>query len=367
MLQSPPSSIPIAAPDLGPEEEAAVLRVLRSGHLAQGPEVDALEGEFAAAAGLERVIAVSSGTAALHAALSVAGAAGGDEVLVPAFTFAATANAVIAVGARPVFVDIGDDFLIDLDDAAAKLTERTVAIMPVHLFGLMADMGAVQAFAEHRGLAIVEDAAQAHLAYRGGRPAGGTGIGAFSLYATKNMMSGEGGLVATSAPELDRKVRLFRNHGMASRYEHVEWGLNFRMSDVLAAIAREQLRKLPAATARRQGIARRLSSELPAVFRRPQVPEDAVHVFHQYTVRLPAEVRDRAVNEFRTRGVGVDVYYPTPANLQPSFAARGAAKDCPHALQASREVLSIPVHPKVGDDDVGRILMVAGEIAEVIS
>lgn len=218
--------IPIAVPDIGAEEEEAVLRVLRSGHLAQGPEVAQLEEEFAEACGVGHSVAVANGTAALHAALWVAGLRAGDEVLVPAFTFAATANAVVAVGATPVLVDVGPDLLIDLAQAEEKITARTRAIMPVHLYGLMADMNDVGSLADSHGLVVIEDAAQAHLARRGGITAGSTGMAAFSLYATKNMMSGEGGLVTTPDEDMAESLRRFRNHGMDVRYHHIEWGLN---------------------------------------------------------------------------------------------------------------------------------------------
>lgn len=354
--------IPIAAPEIGPDEEAAVLRVLRSGRLAQGPEVAAFEEEFAQASGLSSAVAVSNGTTALQVALHVAGVQPGDEVLVPAFTFAASANAVIAVGATPVFVDIDEHFLMDLDDAGSKTGPRTTAVMPVHLYGLMADMNAVADFAGRRGLAIVEDAAQAHLARRGGKPAGSTGIGAFSLYATKNMMSGEGGVVSVSTDDQAERARRVRNHGMVTRYEHVEWGTNYRLTELQAAIAREQLRKLPAWTEQRRRQAATLTAGLPDLFVVPQVPADAEHVFHQYTVRVPAGIRDDVLSAFRADGIGADVYYPTPVNRQPAFA--GHPDDCPQAARAASEVISLPIHPQVGDAGVERMLDVAHRIAK---
>lgn len=361
MSSKPPDFIPIAAPDIDEDEEKAVLRVLRSGRLAQGPEVAALEEEFAQAQGSVFAIAVASGTAALHVALHVSGIGPGDEVLVPTFTFAASANAVLAVGARPVFVDIGNDFLLDLEDAESKLTGLTKGIMPVDLYGLMPDMDRMRAFASDHGLALIEDAAQAHLARRGSWRSGTAGIGAFSLYATKNMMSGEGGIVTMSDEQTARDAALFRNHGMETRYRHVSWGLNYRLSDLAAAIGRVQLEKLPNATARRRSIAGRFDAELPSFFTRAHVPADAYHVYHQYTVRVPAGVRDDTVDQFHSRGIGVDVYYPTPVHLQPSFG--GADGQCPTAEQFSREVLSLPVHPKVTDDQVGRIIAAATAIA----
>lgn len=357
--------IPIAAPDIGAEEEAAVLRVLRSGRLAQGPEVAALEEEFARACGVGHVVAVANGTAALHAALHVLGIGPGHEVLIPAFTFAATANAVLAVGATPVFVDIDRDFLIDLADAEAKLTARTAAIMPVHLYGLMVDMSAVATFAGRHGLAVVEDAAQAHLAERGGIHPGERGVAAFSLYATKNMMSGEGGLVATNDDRVAEQLRLFRNHGMPERYRHTQWGLNLRLSDLHAAIGRAQLAKLPKATERRIQNASAFNEGLPEVFAIPTVPEGAKHVFHQYTVRVPASVRDLAVERFHAAGIGVDIYYPTPLTTQPAFAKWSVP--CPAAASTAQEVLSLPVHPQVDQAALDRIIDTAHRIVEEVS
>lgn len=362
MLADASDFIPIASPDIGAEEEDAVLRVLRSGMLAQGREVEALEQEFARAVGVEHGIAVSNGTAALQVALQIAGIGHGDEVLVPSFTFAATANAVLAVGAEPVFVDIDDEYLIDLDDAAAKVTSRTRAIMPVHLYGLMVDMTRTNELADHHDLVIVEDAAQAHLATRDGISAGATGIGAFSLYATKNMTTGEGGMVTTDDPALAESARLFRNHGMPVRYEHVEWGLNMRMTDLQAAIGRSQLRKLEEATETRISQAASLTEGLPATFRTPLVPGGARHVFHQFTVAVNPEVRDEVVTKFREMGIGVDIYYPTPLHRQPAFASFRRDGDCPASERVSRMVISLPIHPRVGDHGVARILDAANRI-----
>ncbi len=363
MHTNPPDLIPIAAPDIGPDEEAAVLRVLRSGRLAQGPEVAALEAEFAEAIGAREAIAVANGTAALQVALHVSGIGPGDEVLVPAFTFAATANSVLAVGAEPVFVDIDGDYLLDLADAETKVTERTAAIMPVHLYGLMVDMAAVEVFARRHELVIVEDAAQAHLATRDGRAAGTTGVGAFSLYATKNMTSGEGGLVTTNDSQAAEQARLFRNHGMSERYWHVSWGLNLRMTEFQAAIARVQLDKLPRATEVRIRQAQELIDGLPSLFAVPRVPDRARHVFHQFTVSVETTLRDRLVTSFRDRGIGADVYYPVALPQQQAFIGYRPTPGCPRAERAARSVLSLPVHPGVGDEGVGRILAAAHHLA----
>jgi perosamine synthetase len=308
-------------------------------------------------------IAVSNGTTALQAALWASGVGEGDEVLVPAFTFAASANAVIAVGATPVFVDVGQDLLIDLDDALRRLTDKTKAVMAVHLDGLMADMEAVSFMAGNRDLVVIEDAAQAHLARRNGRLAGSVGVGAFSFYATKNMTCGEGGMITTHDDTVASSARKLRNHGMVNRYEHEEWGLNLRLTELAAAIARVQLGKLKAGNARRRENASYYDQNLSDAYQRIPVPGGAHHVYHQYVVRVDADRRDTWLQALQSRGVGADVYYPTPVNRQPAFEHLGQSDGCPNALAASREVLALPVHPLVGHTDRRRVVEVANEIA----
>ncbi len=357
--------IPIATPSLGEDEEKAVIRVLRSGRLAQGPEVADLEAEFATASGVEHAVAVANATLGLYAALLAAGIEPGDEVLVPAFTFAASAGAVVAVGARPVFVDIGDDFLLDVEDAASRITPRTTAVVPVHLYVLMADMGAVAALAHRHGLAVVEDAAQAHLARRDGIAAGATGIGVFSLYATKNMTSGEGGMVTTSDDSIARKLRLIRDHGMTERYRHETFGLNLRMSELEAAIARVQLSKLSGWTGLRRGTAARFDAELPLAWERPLSPAGADHVYHQYTVQVDPSRRDKTVGALRDRGVGAEIYYPSTVPSQPAYRAFRGSDPYPQAERAAAAVLSLPIHPRVDDEAAGRIVAAAHEIEDL--
>ena len=357
--------IPIAAPSIGEDEEAAVLRVLRSGRLAQGPEVAALESEFATASGVDHAVAVTNATLGIYAALLAAGVEPGDEVLVPAFTFAASAGAVLATGASPVFVDIDDDYLLDLADAAARVTPQTAAIIPVHLYGLMADMGAVGTFAAAHGLAIVEDAAQAHLARRGGISAGATGIGVFSLYATKNMTSGEGGIVTTNDASIADRLRLLRNHGMPERYQHDTFGLNLRMGELEAAIARVQLAKLAVWTEMRRSTAHHFDRELPASWSRQPGPADAEHVYHQYTVRVGPDTRDKTVEALRDRGVGAEVYYPSTVPSQPAYRAHRGQDPYPMAELAAAGVLSLPVHPAVDQAAAARIVTAIHEIEDL--
>lgn len=367
MTETTPDPIAIAAPEITEAEEQAVLRVLRSGRLAQGPEVAAFEKSFGDIQRAPHVVATSNGTTAIHTALHILGVGAGDEVLVPAFTFAASGNAVIATGATPVFVDIADHWLIDLDDAAAKMTDRTKAIMPVHLYGLMVDMGAAQAFADSHGISIVEDAAQAHLARRDGRWAGTTGVGAFSFYATKNAMTGEGGVVTTTSEDLADAARRFRNHGMTSRYTHVEWGLNLRMTELQAAIGVEQLKRLEQWTDRRRANASFFDASLPELFESPTVPDGAYHVYHQYTVTVPPGLRDGLLEGLRDRGIGADVYYPTPVPLQPAFGGPEASDRFPNAVAASKTIINLPVHPQLSDSDLDRIVTAATEATHLFS
>ena len=306
--------IAVAKPIIGDEERAAVDAVLASGMLAQGREVAAFETEFAEQLTPgRRVVAVNSGTSALHLGLLAAGIGAGDEVIVPSFTFAATANSVAITGATPVFADIEPDyFCLDPAAAEAAVTERTKAIMPVHLYGHPFAADAFEAIAERHGLAIFEDAAQAHGASLGGRPVGTFGtFAAFSLYPTKNMTSGEGGMVACADDDIARLVRLLRNQGMETQYANEVVGLNNRMTDIHAAIGRAQLKKLAGWTATRQANAAFLTEHLPAEIT-PAVAEGATHVYHQYTIRVP-EDRDRVVEALRgEHQVGCGVYYPIP-------------------------------------------------------
>jgi perosamine synthetase len=343
--------IPIARPYIGAEERAAVDRVLSSGMIAQGPEVEAFEREFSAVVDGRHCVAVNSGTSALHLALVAMGIGAGDEVLVPSFSFAASANAIRLAGATPVFVDIEPEtFTIDPAAADAVVTPRTVAIMPVHLYGHPARMDEIGALADRHQLAIIEDAAQAHLAALGGRPVGSFGETAcFSFYPTKNMTTGEGGMVVTPSEDTARQLRLLRNQGMERRYANEIVGFNVRMTDIAAAIGRVQLGRLPDWTAARQRNAARLGELLRSVVT-PSTAAGAVHVYHQYTIR--STDRDRLQQHLADRGVGTGVYYPVPIHELPSFALE---LDLPETRRAADEVLSLPVHPALSDEDVTTI------------
>ncbi len=347
--------IRIAQPMIGDEERAAVDGVLRSGALAQGPEVAAFEAEFGSWVEERHCVALSSGTAALHLSLLALGIGPGDEVIVPSFTFAATANVVVLVGAVPVFADIRPDtFCIDPDHVAALVTSRTSAIMPVHLYGHPAAMPELRALASARGLALIEDAAQAHAASLDGTPAGAWGdAAAFSFYPTKNMTTGEGGMAVFASAEAAHRARLLRNQGMERQYENEVAGYNLRMTDFAAAMGRVQLSRLPALTAARRGNAHRLAEGLRGAVVVPTEAAGAVHVFHQFTVRTAD--RDALAQRLDAAGIQARVYYPTPVHRLPAY---DLVLDLPETERAVVEVLSLPVGPHLGADEVERIIEV---------
>jgi perosamine synthetase len=354
--------IPIARPQMGPEERDRVWEAMASGSLAQGPRVRELEEAFAAFIGVGHAVATSSGTTALHLALLGYDIGAGDEVITVPFTFIASANSILYTGARPVFVDIHEDtFTLDTDLIEAAITPRTKAIMPVSLYGLPAPMTAIAEIADRHGLAVVEDAAQAHGAAIGDRKCGSWGIGAFSFYPTKNMTTGEGGMLTTDDAELAERVRLLREHGMKVRYHHDMVGYNFRMTDIAAAIGLAQLPKLPQYNDRRRAIAARYDAELRGVIT-PSVPPGVTHVFHQYTIRV-AE-RDGFADRLKERGVGSAIYYPIPVHRQKPFLALGYGDETyPVTERLTEQVLSIPVHPSLSDDEVATVIGAVNETA----
>ena len=363
--------IPAARPLIGAEERAAVDAVLAGGMVVQGPQVAAFEEEFSAqVVGGAHCVAVNSGTSAQHLAALAAGA-GADrsaEVIVPSFTFAATANSVAITGARPVFADI-DPVTFNLDPASveAAVTERTIAIEVVHLYGLPANMPEILDIARRYGLAVWEDCAQAHAAAIDDKPVGAFGAwGSFSFYPTKNMTSLEGGMVATADAGLARRVRLLRNQGMERQYANEVVGLNNRMTDVAAAVGRVQLTRLAGWTAPRRANAAALDAGLadaPGVVT-PHVPHGYTHVYHQYTIRLEgasAAERDEVAKVLREQWqVGTGVYYPIPNHRLPSLAPYAPGVDLPGTERAARECLSLPVHPSLSEADLERIVRAVG-------
>jgi dTDP-4-amino-4,6-dideoxygalactose transaminase len=357
--------IPIARPQMGEEEKAGVWEAMAAGSLAQGPRVREFEEVFATFVGVGHAVAASSGTTALHLALLGHDIAEGDEVITVPFTFIASANSILYTGARPVFVDVvEDDFTIDPALVEAAITPRTRAIMPVSLYGQPADMPALASIAERHGLALVEDAAQAHGAAIGDRRSGSWGIGTFSFYPTKNMTTGEGGMVTTDDAELADRIRLLREHGMKVRYHHEVVGYNFRMTDLAAAIGLAQLPKLTEFNARRRAIAARYDAELHGVVT-PAVRPGVTHVYHQYTIRV--RERDAFAERLKERGVGSAIYYPIPVHRQKPFVALGFGTErYPVTERLTEQVLSIPVHPSLTDDEVATVIGAVNEVAAAL-
>lgn len=357
--------IPIAKPMIGEEEKQAVLEVLDSGMIAQGERVKTFEEAFAAMCGVKDAVATSSGTTALHTALLAHGITVGDEVITSPFTFIASANSILFVGAKPVFVDIDpQSFNIDPTLIEAGITAKTKAIMPVHLFGLGSDMGRIMAIAERHKLVVIEDACQSHGATFNGRKVGAFGTGAFSLYPTKNITSAEGGMVTTDDSALADKARAIRQHGMRRRYYHDELGYNFRMTDIHAAIGLAQLAKLSDFNCKRKANAAFLSSQLKGVIT-PATPERDEHVFHQYTVRVPDGKRDALARHLSENGIGYGIYYPVPIHQQTYYKqVLGYDQSLPEAERAAEEVLSLPVHPGLSKRDLNTIVDVVNAFAE---
>jgi perosamine synthetase len=354
--------IPISKPYIGEEEKRAVMEVLESGMLVQGPRVAQLEERFAALCGTKHAIATSSGTTALHMAILAHGIGAGDEVITTPFTFIASANSIVYAGATPVFVDIDPEtFNINPDLIEAAITPRTKAIMPVHLYGYPCDMGPILAIAERHGLAVIEDAAQAVAADYHGRMVGSFGTACFSLYATKNIQSGEGGVITTNDDAIADACRLLRAHGSRRRYYHESLGYNFRLSDLHAAIGLAQMDRVEAFTAQRRANAEMLNATITSV-RTPKVKPGYGHVWHQYTIRVgdgardEGAARDSAVQQLTAAGIGTGIFYPIPANRQQHLMEMGlGGQPMPVAEQISREVISLPVHPALSQADLQAI------------
>jgi len=349
--------IHISKPFIGQEEKEAVMSVLDSGMLAQGKRAAELEQRFAELCGTRHAIATSSGTTALHLALLAHNIGPGDEVITTPFTFIASPNSILYAGARPVFADIEEaTFNIDPSKIEQAITPRTKALMPVHLYGQMCDMDALKEIAERLDLILIEDAAQAVGATYKGRAAGSFGTGVFSLYATKNVMSAEGGMITTDDDDVAEACRLLRNHGMKVRYHYEMLGYNFRISDLHAAIGLAQMDRLPEFTRRRQENARFLSERLCKVDT-PAIALDRNHVWHQYTVRLREGVnRDAAVQQLANSGVGTGVFYPIPAHQHDYMRHVVGDLHFPVTEKAAQCVLSLPVHPQLSQADLEKIV-----------
>jgi perosamine synthetase len=356
--------IPVSKVELGKEVEESVLRVLRSGHIAQGPVVADLEQAFADVAGTRHAMAVTSGTTALVAALQALHLREGDEVLTSPFTFAATLNAIIEAGAVARFVDITGDYTIDVAAVDASMTDRTRVILPVHLYGLPARMDAIVRIARDHGAVIVEDAAQAVGARVGDRGVGSYGFGCFSLYATKNVTTGEGGVITTDDDAVAERIRILRNQGMRARYEYVVPGHNYRMTDLQAAVGIPQMARLDEIIAARRHNAAVLREGLEGIEGLDLPPgddESRFHVYHQFTVRVRPAARldrDALVRTLAEAGVGTGIYYPRVVYDYDCYRGHPLvqATPTPEAAAAAAEVLSLPVHPHLTLADVERIV-----------
>jgi dTDP-4-amino-4,6-dideoxygalactose transaminase len=341
-----------------PEIDAAIAGVLESSQFVLGPEVTAFEAEFAAYGGVKHAIGVNSGTSALHLALLAAGIGPGDEVITVTFTFVATAAAIGYTGATPVFVDIDPrSFTMDVSQIERAITPRTKAILPVHLYGQMADMDPILEIARRHNLLVIEDAAQAHGAEYKGRAAGSLGdMGCFSFYPGKNLGAyGEGGMVVTNRSEYNRTVRMLRDWGAERKYQHVLKGYNYRLEGLQGAILRVKLRHLPAWTNQRRERAAQYARHLAASgIRLPEEMPARRHVYHVYAIRTDA--REALQNVLNAQGIQTGIHYPIPVHLQPAYADLGYQPgDFPQSEAAAREVLSLPMYPELTGEQVEQV------------
>jgi len=354
--------IPIAKPLISAGVIENIKKVILSGNLAQGCNVQAFEKAFALYVGTKYAIATNSGTSALHLAILAAGIGKGDEVITTPFSFISTATAVIHSGARPVFADVDPlTFNINPDHVEAKITPHTRAIIAVHLYGQMSDICSLTTICKRYNLVLIEDACQAHGAQMQKGKAGSFGIGCFSFYPTKNMTTGEGGMITTNDENIALQCNLLRSHGQTERYRHAVLGHNARMTEIAATIGLSQLEQLDSNNNRRIKNARLLSSGLKDIegLALPRVLSGNKHVFHQYTVRVREDFkksRDELKNYLENKGIGCGVYYPVPIHHQPLFHNLGFREDLPHAERAADEVLSLPVHPSLDDEDLDSII-----------
>jgi dTDP-4-amino-4,6-dideoxygalactose transaminase len=354
--------ISIARPVIEEDEIEAVTTVLKSGVLAQGKKVKEFEEKFAGFSGTRYAIAVNSGTAALHIALLAHDVKEHDEVITSPFTFTSTANSILYTGAKPVFADIEEEtYNIAIDSIVQKITPRTKAIIPVHLYGQPCDMKSILKIAEEHGLIVIEDACQANGAEFDGKRVGSFGTGCFSFYPTKNITTGEGGMIATNDEDIDERARIIRNHGQRERYIQEILGFNYRMTDIAAAIGCCQLRRLEQFNQNRIENAKYLTERLSKIrgLILPFVKLNVKHVFHQYTVRI---TRDFGVSRYDLKtklaniGVATQVYYPLPIHKQPFYQKLGYNDHLPNSEKTAAEVLSLPIHPSLTKGELDYIV-----------
>ncbi len=352
--------IPLAKPLLGEEEKRAVLQVIDSGMLAQGKKVAEFEEAFAKYIGVKQAIAVSNGTTALHAALLAEGIGPGDEVITVPFTFIATANAIQMTGATPVFVDVEETtFNLDPRKIEEAITPKTKAILPVHLFGQPVNLKEMISVAQKHHLKIIEDACQAHGAEFEGKKVGSLNTACFSFYPTKNMTTGEGGMITTNSSAVAEKARKIINHGSEKRYYHDFVGYNYRMTDLAAAIGLEQLKKLPEFNQQRRRNAQRLNQgikEIKGIICAEMAPG---HVFHQYTLRVTPDYplnREQLQEKLKEKGIATAVFYPLPLHQQRAYFNQQQKKSFPVSEKLAKEVLSLPVSPFLKEEEIQYII-----------
>jgi perosamine synthetase len=360
--------IPIAKPLIDEDEINAVVEVLRSGNIAEGNKVLGFEEAFKEFIDVNHAVAVNSGTSALQIALQAAGIGKGDEVITTSFSFIATAYSILYTGAKPVFADISrDTFNIDPEDVVKRITSRTKAILPVHLYGHPAEMNTLLEIAADHNLILVEDACQAHGAQYHGKKVGSFGIGTFSFYPTKNMTTGEGGMITTNNPDYDSIARMIRSHGSKQRYLHEMLGFNFRMTDISAAIGLMQIKKLNDFNKRRINNAQYLSKGLKNIpgIETPFIREGCTHIFHQYTIRVTEDCimnRDYLAEFLKESGIGTGIYYSLPIHEQPYYKKLGYDDTLPETEIAADQVISLPVHPALTQNDLDHIIDTFGKL-----
>jgi dTDP-4-amino-4,6-dideoxygalactose transaminase len=357
--------IPINLPKIGNEEIEAVIQVMRSGilttGLGAGPKVSEFEKLYSAFAGVKHAIAVNTGTAALHAAVLAAGVGPGDEVILPSFTFVATAEAVVLAGAKPVFADIDPQtYTLSPEAFESSITEKTKAVIPVDLYGLPADTRLITKVAVKHSIVVIEDTAQSHGATYEGKPAGTVAdIACWSLYAAKNIGTGEGGMVTTDNDGLAERVRMVRTHGEKVKYSSLMLGTNYRMTEIQAAIGVEQLKKLPKFLAIRSHNAQTLTELLNKSDKITLPPElgNRKSSWYLYTIRIKnasAPQRNSIIEQMHSKGIGAEAYYPTPVHQMPYYKAFGTC-NLPETEKTANQVLSLPIHPGVTDQQIKTI------------
>jgi dTDP-4-amino-4,6-dideoxygalactose transaminase len=355
--------IPINLPKIGEEEIQAVIKVMRSGilttGLGAGPNVTEFERNYAEFAGVKHAIAVNTGTAALHAAMMAAGVKAGDEVILPSFTFVATAEAVVLASGKPIFADIDPEtFTLSPKAIEKALTEKTKAVVPVDLYGLPVDIKPIAEIATKNNLAIVEDCAQSHGATYEGKPAGALAdISCWSLYAAKNIGTGEGGVITTNDDMLAEKVRMVRTHGEKVKYSSQMLGTNYRMTEIQAAIGIIQLRRLPEFLEKRAKNAARLTKNLEETdkIKLPPRLNNRKPSWYLYTIRIlnaTENMRNNIIKKMREKGIGAEAYYPTPIHEMPYYKENFGKFNLPETEKAANQVLSLPIHPAVTDEQI---------------